>query len=1031
MDKELFQDPTSAYRPIPFWSWNDHLEPKRIREQVRHMHAIGLGGFFMHSRQGLATEFMGAEWMEAVAAAVNEAGRLGMEAWIYDEDRYPSGPAGGLALERNVAAFTAKHLCWVDGDTLESVSGTLLARFAYKAQDEAVYEVRYLEANAGLGPGERCLTFFWQKAAPSSWFNGFAYLDTLDSDAVQSFIMHGLEPYKERFANHFGGEIPGVFTDEPQMYAERRGEASTLPWTTRFPVEFRQRCGYDLIPNLAGLILPTPDAWQIRYDYWRTATQLFLENWCVPVADWCDQNGLLWTGHYWEHEFPYFYKAGSFMAPLAYLHVPGVDLLGRRNYAGKLPGDAIQSQMGHVQMIKLASSVAHQMGRERLLSETYGGAMSDLSFADQKTMGDWQYALGVNLLNQHLYHYSLRGLRKRDYPPSWGEHQPWAKEYGYLADYFGRLSYALTRGDFVADIAVLHPVTVFWVEGFNRQDIARAFEDLCKDLTEANWDYDLADEVLMETNATVKGSKLCIGQGSYKVFVLPPSTVLAAPTVDLIEDLIAAGGTVAYIGESPRAVEAGDDARLTKLVPFMDGARDFASLENILRAKAKRTVTVQPCSTGESYAENDSLEGLDQAARIYTHSRRIGDSLLVFLANVGEASCLEAEVIIHHDGPLAWLDLFTGEIRPISYRKTAEGIATNLRFLEAASCLLVAGELAEGWCLDGKQPYKAMQGQHKDVETIPLSDWTIQPREDNVLVLDWCRYRIDGGKWSLSLPIWDAYTRTRQAYGLSTSTANRDVQPWRQMQDRRPITSTEPIEIELAFSVSNLAKKTTAPIKLVVESGDNYTVNVNGYSCPRPAGIWLDEAFSTFDITSSLQEGRNTILLSTTFSELWELENCFVLGDFHVTPTAIGRPSEVNFLTDSLELGDWTKQGYPFYAGQMEYTTTFNWDGCCSTAMLELVDLEAPIAAIYLNGKDVGWIAIPPYTLCLAQAIKPGENHLKIVVTNSLRNLLDPLHHVNVPLIAGPEMFSDPRNWQDEYNLVPQGISEVRLLVGK
>ncbi|NMB24919.1 MAG: hypothetical protein GX986_05240 [Firmicutes bacterium] len=1028
MDRKLFQNPTSAYRPIPFWSWNDHLEPKRIREQVRHMHAIGLGGFFMHSRQGLATPFMGHDWMEAVAAAVNEAGRLGMEAWIYDEDRYPSGPAGGLALERNVTAFTAKHLCFTDEDTIESVPGTLLARFAYEAHSEGVCEVRHLEANAGLGPKERCLTFFWQNAKPSGWFNGFSYLDTLDADAVQSFIVHGLEPYKERFASHFGHEIPGVFTDEPQIYAERRGQTSTLPWTTRFPVEFRQRCGYDIIPNLASLVLATEDAWQIRYDFWRTATQLLLENWCEPVANWCDQNGLLWTGHYWEHEFPYFYKAGSFMAPLAYLHVPGVDLLGGRDYAGKLPGDAIQSQMGNVQMIKLASSVAHQMGRERLLSETYGGAMSDLSFQDQKIMGDWQYALGVNLLNQHLYHYSLRGLRKRDYPPSWGEHQPWAKEYDYLADYFGRLSYAMTRGDYVADIAVLHPITVFWVEGFNRQDIARAFEDLCKDLTEANWDYDLADEVLMETSANTKGNKLCIGQGLYSVFVLPPSTVLATSTLDIVEKLIEAGSTVAYMGESPRAVQVSDNERLARLLPFMDAARDFASLEHILQSKAKRTVTIHPRHAG---ATEPSAQTDQPLPRIYTHSRRIDNSLMVFLANVGEASCLEAEVIINHHGPLAWLDLFTGEIKPISYRKTAEGIATNLRFLEAESHLLVAGALTKDWCLDEKRPYKIIQSPYEDAKAIPLRDWIVRPQEDNTLVLDWCRYRIDGSKWSLPIPIWDAYTRIRQAYGLSTSRANRDVQPWRQMQDRRPITSSEIIEIELTFNVGNLAKRSARPVRLVVESGESYTINVNGYSRPHLAGTWLDEAFTAFDITNSLREGPNTILLSTTFSELWELENSFLLGDFHVTPTAIGRPSAVDFQTNTVKLGDWTKQGYPFYAGQMEYMTTFNWEGDQGTPILELVGLKAPIAAICLNGENLGRIAIPPYTLCLTKGIEKGENHLRIVVTNSLRNLLDPLHHLEVPFIAGPEVFSDPSNWQDEYNLVPQGLGDVRLVIAK
>ena len=55
-----------------------------------------MGGFFMHSRTGLATPYLGREWMKAVETCTQEAKKLGLEAWLYDEDRWPSGAAGGL-----------------------------------------------------------------------------------------------------------------------------------------------------------------------------------------------------------------------------------------------------------------------------------------------------------------------------------------------------------------------------------------------------------------------------------------------------------------------------------------------------------------------------------------------------------------------------------------------------------------------------------------------------------------------------------------------------------------------------------------------------------------------------------------------------------------------------------------------------------------------------------------------------------------------------------------------------------------------
>ncbi|NMB11356.1 MAG: hypothetical protein GX977_03620 [Firmicutes bacterium] len=1022
MNKQLFQNPCSTYRPMPFWSWNDCLEPKRIREQVRHMHSIGLGGFFMHSRQGLTTPFLSDEWMEAVAAAVNEAEKLDMKAWIYDEDRYPSGPAGGLALERNFVAFAAKHLRFTVEKVPGPISGTLLHRFAYTAGQDEPVKVRPLKASELPEDGEECLTFYWQNAIPSTWFNGFTYLDTLDGDAVRSFIRHGLEPYKERFASHFGRQIPGVFTDEPQMYCERTSSStSTLPWTPRFPIEFRQRCGYDLIANLPSLVLDTDNAQQVRYDFWHTATGLFLENWCQLVSDWCDQNGLLWTGHYWEHEFPYFHKAGSFMAPLAYLHVPGVDLLGGRTFIGKLAGDGIQSQMGNVQMIKLASSVAHQTGQKRVLSETYGGAMSDISFADQKIVGDWQYALGVNLLNQHLYHYSLKGLRKRDYPPSWGNHQPWAAEYDYLADYFGRLSYALSQGDFAADIAILHPVTVFWVKGFGRQDIARSFEDLCKDLTESNWDYDLADEVLMETMARVRDNKLEIGHGRYGVLVLPSETVLAPSTISLLDEFITAGGHVIYLGTPPEAVGAAAKERLDLLLPSMTAVADFASLEQELLRTAQRTVSVRL-----TYPAPQNGNVQEHCPRIYSHTRRLNDNLVVFLANVGEASCSEAEITIHHPGPLARLDLISGEIQPLSYKQTTDGLRLNLRFVEAESHLLLVGIMAAEWA--SGLPYECTTDSAREVKTLIPGKWTVRPLADNPLILDWCRYRIDDHQWSEPVPIWEAFTRIRSYYGLPTSRNNRDVQPWRQVQDRQPITADDQIDIELTFLAANV-EKNRYPVRLVVESGNQYAINVNGNTDIHPAGTWLDQAFTALDITTALQEGENTVVLSTTFDELWELENSFIVGGFRVTPKAIGKPNLADFQPASLGLGDWTEQGYPFYAGQMEYEATFNWSRLArGQAILQLIDLKAPIARIYVNGQYCDRIALPPYEIDITPLVQPGENQLRIVVTNSLRNLLDPLHHLRVDFIAGPETFSDPNNWQDEYNLVPQGIEGARII---
>ena len=87
------------YRSLPFWSWNDKLEIDRLIEQIQWMHEKGMGGFFMHARSGLGTEYLSGEWMKCVEACANEAKRLDMKAWLYDENGWPSGFVGGKLLE--------------------------------------------------------------------------------------------------------------------------------------------------------------------------------------------------------------------------------------------------------------------------------------------------------------------------------------------------------------------------------------------------------------------------------------------------------------------------------------------------------------------------------------------------------------------------------------------------------------------------------------------------------------------------------------------------------------------------------------------------------------------------------------------------------------------------------------------------------------------------------------------------------------------------------------------------------------------
>ena len=96
LSKELFKNPTSEYRGTPFWAWNDYLTKDELSRQIEIFNEMGLGGFHMHVRTGLKNQYLSEEFMGLVKHCVEKAKDEKMLAWLYDEDRWPSGAAGGL-----------------------------------------------------------------------------------------------------------------------------------------------------------------------------------------------------------------------------------------------------------------------------------------------------------------------------------------------------------------------------------------------------------------------------------------------------------------------------------------------------------------------------------------------------------------------------------------------------------------------------------------------------------------------------------------------------------------------------------------------------------------------------------------------------------------------------------------------------------------------------------------------------------------------------------------------------------------------
>ncbi len=990
--KQRFRRPSSEWRGAPFWSWNDDLDPKEIRRQIRQMKRAGLGGFFMHSRSGLITPYMSERWMECIAAAVDEAKKQGMQAWLYDEDRWPSGFGGGLVVGRD-PDFAGKYLELV----AHGQQGEY--RFAVRREDGQVVSYRRLSARRRPGRGEELQAFRVCSASPSAWFNGRPYADNMNPKAVRAFIAACYEPYRKRFASEFGKTIPGIFTDEPNVDSSHAGRPTAhVPWTPRMAAEFRRRRGYDLMARLPELFSAHQRFAKTRHDFWRTVTELFAEAYCKQLGQWCEKNGLELTGHMLcEQEFEGAIPVGGAAMPsLAYMQRPGIDIL--------------TEQTRETLTCKQASSIAHQFGRKRTLSETYGTSGWHFTFEAQKWSGDWQVALGINTRCQHLTPYSLRGMRKRDYPPTFFYHQPWWQYFPVVEDYFARACLFTTVGTPVRDVLLLHNISSGWAAApEDRKPWGDRLNRLAEDLLALHYDFDLGDELVMAQHGSVKGRRLVIGKASYKLVVVPECTTLLGSTVDLLWRFCAAGGKVIVMRLFPAGIDGVVDDMAVQFFLLHDNVTRIsptrAELEDALRALLPRRISIR----GESRRE--------VAPVIYMERQHRG-AKYVFLANRDRESAHRLTVGLAGEGGVERWDLETGKTEAMPVRTAGGSTVLELDLAPSGSAALV---------LDPRRrPSRRRPRRAEVVKEIALRDeWAVRRSRENSLPLDRCQWRFAGGEWSLEAPVFFAQGELRKQVGLRSIATDSIEQPWVRYAKPSPV-APRAVELCFGFHVSQLPPN---GIDLVIESAELFEITVNGAAVPnRAKGWWLDKSMDRVPL-AHVRRGENELVLRCEYRDApeYELEECYLIGDFGVdadTAAIVREPA-------TIRAGDWCRQGYPYHAGNLIYgqdVTLQLRKG--ERAVLRIGPHFGACIAVHVNGALAGVRGWAPYEVDVTSKLKPGRNRIEIEVCGSPRNLLGPNYYAEKrPAWTGPGQFVE---WDgiEIPNLVPYGLfGEVTIAV--
>ena len=1002
-----FKSPSKEYTTAPFFVWNYKITKEEIDHFLDEFKKQGSLQVFIHPRPGLITEYLSDEWFELFKYTVDKGKEMGMNIWIYDENSYPSGFGGGNVPDQMPESYNqGQGLKMSKFETLPDTAGKYY--LCLKEENGKYINITSTLENEKGKTGNYFL-FFKTYNGKSDWYGGFSYVDLLYPGVTQKFIEVTMSGYEKYLGNEFGKTIPGTFTDEPQINS---------PGGIRFTPDlfdmFTKRWNYDLRTQLPSLYEEVGNWKMVRHNYTQTLLQLFIDRWSKPWYNYCEQHDLKFTGHYWEHEWPSMRPGGDNMAMYAWHQQPAIDML-----FNQFNDSSVKAQFGNIRSVKELASAANQTGRQRKLSETYGGAGWELTFAEMKRLGDWEYVLGVNLMNQHLAHITLAGARKYDYPLTFTYHEPWWNDYKYLNEHYARLSMALSAGKQINDILVIEPTTSAWLYDSyikpNKKsvEIGQTFQNFITKLEKSQVEYDLGSENILKDRGSVSKGKMIVGQCSYSTVVLPPMMEnLDLPTFKLLKKFVAAGGTLVAFS-TPSFIDGSENKQLN--IFFAKNA------EKIHSVTALDSAVISKYFTGPEIIFSEFSGG-----NLYHQRRVLADGQVLFLVNSSLTKPVTGSLRVKGRNVLE-LNTLNGEISGYVYDQYSPGndiLNVPYSIPPAGSLLLYIQETELKLLMDNIGP--AIQDT-----IITPSSMKVKQDSLNVLTIEFCDLTL-GKETTFDMHNYNAADKVYKYYGFNNGNPwNTSVQFKTQTVDRDTFGVNTGFTATYHFTVKDKFDYTA--MKAVIERPWLWSVSVNGNEVKPEAGKWwLDKDFGVFSIGKLVKKGDNSIsLIVAPMKVNAEIEPVYIVGDFSVIPAEkrwVLEPA-VNKLTT----GSWKEQGMPFYSWGVTYSKEFNIENPDGAYLVSLDNWKGTVAEVTVNGEQAVVIAFPPYQSNVTQLIKPGINKIDVKIIGSLKNLLGPHFNNPAPGLVSPWHFRNVKSYPagKDYQLLDYGLmDEFTLLNG-
>lgn len=1010
LDQSLFENPTAEYRGTPFWAWNCKLDKQTLVEQIDIFRQMGQGGFHMHVRTGMDTPYLSDEYMEYIRFCVEKAKQDDMLAWLYDEDRWPSGAAGGIVTKDK--RFAAKNILLtrlpygaegfsgsrLDGDVNggRTTDGKLMAVYDIVLNEDGTLNSYRMISADEEAEGAKWYAYA-ETISPSAWFNGERYLDTLNPEAVQKFVDVTHERYRALLEEEFGKTIPAIFTDEPQFttkntlrFADEQADIFA-PWTDAIPEKFKTHCGLDFFEGFPEVFWELPDGKvsKFRYLYHDFLSELFAASFCDTVGDWCSEHGLMLGGHL-MHE-PTLESQTNMIGEAmrcyrAFREMPGIDMLCDRH---------------EFSTAKQCQSAKHQQGGVAMLSELYGVTGWDYDFRGHKLQGDWQAALGVTVRVPHLTWMSMKGEAKRDYPACIGYQSPWASRYAMIEDHFARVSTAMTRGNPEVKVGVIHPIESYWIHrgpfeqtAAIRDQLEKNFSTVLEALLFGLVDFDLICESRLPDLCKEGGAPLQVGQMAYDAVIVPACETLRATTVERLEAFRAAGGKLIFMGDCPRFMDA---------EPSQVPAALFAKSEQIAFSDSALLEAIQQLRFLDVRTENGT-----RSDRLIYQLRNDGAGKWLFIANgknpasphIDDAPLLK--FTLEGEYALTEYDTLTGQIRPMPASYKNGKTIFHRRWFNHDSLLL---HLEPGRN-EGQPPVAEKPTEWHFIA--PKAKVTLD--EPNVMLLDMAAYAPDDQPLRPEEELLRLDNICRIELGIPTRQKH-VVQPYLLTEEKAQH------QIRLQFRIDS--EITCEGAHLALEDAEECTICLNGQPVPSFTDGWyVDKSLKTVPLPT-LHQGENILDVIVPLSKRSNLEWMYLLGDFGVTVN--GRVKKLSAPVRELAFGSFTHQGLPFYTGNLTYE--FDLPAKNGTIELRAGWYAGALLEVYCDGQLRDSIVFSPYTVKL-EGLSDGNHRIGLKFYGTRQNGFGPIHHdLYVDYYQDPNSWrSNGQKWSYEYQLKDFGI---------